>query len=337
MCYARDDMARADELQRVLEAAGIAVWRDVAVLLPGQDWQLAVRRAISEDALAFVACFSRAGLAEGGGYRYEELLLAVEQFRRRQPGQVWLIPVRFDDCQVPHYDLGAGRTLASLHWADLFGETRAGDTTRLVQVIGQVLGRAPADAGGPGLPGPGRAVGVARPVLLPQAAFQPLDAPTSTGSTPGNVSADSSESVPALPRESSVREPAVRVRVRAVQVDGGTVSGIVAPQPPASADVQVTVGDAKNATITGVDLGNPRTGSADSSERVPALPRESLVREPAVRVRVRAVQVDGGTVSGIVAPQPPASADVQVTVGDAKNATITGVDLGNPRTGPDAR
>ena len=41
--------------------------------------------------------------------------------------------------------------------------------------------------------------------------------------------------------------------------------------------------------------------------------------------------------SGIVAAQPQAGADVQVTIGDAKNATITGVEFSEPRTGTDAR
>jgi hypothetical protein len=71
------------------------------------------------------------------------------------------------------------------------------------------------------------------------------------------------ESASALPRESPAWEAALRVRVSAIQVDGGTVRGIAAPQPPASADVRVTVGDSKNATITGVDLGEPRTGNDD--------------------------------------------------------------------------
>ena len=64
--------------------------------------------------LAFVACFSRAGRVRPKSYQNEELLLAVDQFRQRAPGQPWLIPVRFDDCDVPDLDLGAGRTLGSL-------------------------------------------------------------------------------------------------------------------------------------------------------------------------------------------------------------------------------
>jgi hypothetical protein len=87
------------------------------------------------------------------------------------------------------------------------------------------------------------------------------DAPAPTGGTSGNASPHSSENVSAPPWESPVREAAMRVRVSAKQVDGGTVRGIVAPQPPTSADVQVTVGDAKNATIAGIDLSYPRTGT----------------------------------------------------------------------------
>lgn len=62
----------------------------------------------------------------------------------------------------------------------------------------------------------------------------------------------------------------------------------------------------------------------------------AAVGEASLRVRVSAGQVDGGTVRGVVAPQPPPSADVRVTVGDAKNAAITGVDLGDPRTATNA-
>lgn len=36
------------------------MWRDTRDLWPGQDWQLMIHRAISDDALVFIACFSRA-------------------------------------------------------------------------------------------------------------------------------------------------------------------------------------------------------------------------------------------------------------------------------------
>jgi hypothetical protein len=53
----------------------------------------------------------------------------------------WLIPVRFDDCDIPDLDLGGGRTLASIQRADLFGDSRDAGVARLVVTVLRVLGR----------------------------------------------------------------------------------------------------------------------------------------------------------------------------------------------------
>jgi TIR domain-containing protein len=57
--YVREDSQQADRVQQVLEAAGVPVWRDTADLWPGQDWRAEIRRAITSDALVFIACFLR--------------------------------------------------------------------------------------------------------------------------------------------------------------------------------------------------------------------------------------------------------------------------------------
>lgn len=110
--YVREDTKAVDKLQSVLEAAGVRVWRDTADLWPGQDWRTRIRQAITADAQAFIACFSRNSMSRGKTYQNEELTLAVEQVRQRQPGDSWLIPVRLDDCAIPDRDIGGGRTLA---------------------------------------------------------------------------------------------------------------------------------------------------------------------------------------------------------------------------------
>jgi hypothetical protein len=66
-------------------------------------------------------------------------LLAIEQLRRRRPDDPWLIPVRFDDCVIPDLYLGAGRTLRSIQWADLFGPNRDLATGRLLVAVQQLL------------------------------------------------------------------------------------------------------------------------------------------------------------------------------------------------------
>lgn len=108
--YVREDKDEVDRLQRALEAAGIPVWRDIRELLPGQDWQQAIRRAISEDALAFIACFSQASVAKPRSYQNDEILLAISQFRQFTPGKLWLIPVRFDRCKIPDFEVGEVKT-----------------------------------------------------------------------------------------------------------------------------------------------------------------------------------------------------------------------------------
>jgi TIR domain len=105
----------------------------------GEDWREKIRQAIGGNALAFVACFSAAGLARDRSYQQEELVLAVDELRRRRPGVPWLIPVRLDDCQIPDLPLGGGRTLRQLQRADVFGERREHETARLVSAITRIL------------------------------------------------------------------------------------------------------------------------------------------------------------------------------------------------------
>jgi TIR domain len=133
--YARVDSGRVDNLCNFLNSAGIPVWRDTASLWPGEDWRARVRGAIRSEALVFLACFSRQGISRVKGYQNEELVLAVEELRLRPPGHPWLIPIRFDDCELPDFGIGAGRTLADLQQADLFGEQAGQNADRLIQAI----------------------------------------------------------------------------------------------------------------------------------------------------------------------------------------------------------
>jgi hypothetical protein len=138
--YVREDRMLVDRLQGILEAAGIRVWRDTADLWPGQDWEIEIRRAINTNSLAFIACFSENNQRRPKSYQNKELILAVEQMRLRPPGQAWLIPVRFSDCDMPEFDLGPGRTLSSLQCVDLFGGSWELGTARLTAAVLRILG-----------------------------------------------------------------------------------------------------------------------------------------------------------------------------------------------------
>lgn len=137
--HIRDDSDKVKRLERALVAVGLEVWRDTAELWPGDSWRMKIRQAIADDALVVIACFSHKSLARSVSYQNEELALAIDQMRLRQPGARWLIPVRFDNCQVPDLEIGGGTTLRSLQWADLFGSSYARDTARLVRVVQQQI------------------------------------------------------------------------------------------------------------------------------------------------------------------------------------------------------
>lgn len=157
--YVREDSREVGALQNMLEAAGIPVWRDTASLWAGEDWRASIRDAITRDALVFIACFSGHSAARQASYQNEELLLAIDQLRRRRPGDPWLIPVRFDNCDIPDFELGAGRTLASIQRVDLFGADRAVAGERLVAAVLRLLGRPAATIAASAAPPAGGATG----------------------------------------------------------------------------------------------------------------------------------------------------------------------------------
>lgn len=98
-----------------------------------------IREAITCDALVFIACFSNRSLARRKSYQNEEFQLAIEQLKLHRPDDPWLIPVRFDNCEVPNLEIGMGRTLASIQRVDLFGPSHDSQAGRLVTAIQRLL------------------------------------------------------------------------------------------------------------------------------------------------------------------------------------------------------
>jgi hypothetical protein len=137
--YVTEDSAAASRLRTALESAGFQVWRPSADLMPGADWRAGIREAISARAVVFLACFSRASLAREVSYQREELSLAIEQSRLRSREVPWLIPVRLEDCEIPDWDIGGGRTLRSLEYVDLFGARREAELSRLAATVSKAV------------------------------------------------------------------------------------------------------------------------------------------------------------------------------------------------------
>ncbi len=162
--YVWEDSGEVDRLQRLLEAADVPVWRDTASLRPGDDRRTRIRDAITRGALVFIPCFSSRSAARRTSNQNEELRLAIDQLRMHRPDDPWLIPVRFDDCDIPDFELGAGLTLASIEPADLFGPGRDQAAGRLVSAVRRLFRPSASLVAEPARPVPALVTPVAVPV-----------------------------------------------------------------------------------------------------------------------------------------------------------------------------
>jgi hypothetical protein len=111
LSYAREDLPIVWEIYHRLKALGIQPWMDTENLRGGEVWETAIETAIEQCEL-FVACLSSHSVSKRGVIQ-QELKTALSLWRRKLPDDVYVIPVRVDDCNVP-------RSLSLFHWVDLF-------------------------------------------------------------------------------------------------------------------------------------------------------------------------------------------------------------------------
>lgn len=108
--YASEDRPAVRELyNRLKRESWLDVWLDEARLLPGQDWNLEIRKALDE-ADAVLACISARSVVKEG-YVQKELRSIQNKALEKPEGTIYLIPVLLEPCDIPY-------SLRSLHWVD---------------------------------------------------------------------------------------------------------------------------------------------------------------------------------------------------------------------------
>ena len=99
IAYVQEDLAFAGKLYSVFEQNGFRPWLDKQRLLPGQNWPRAIETAIQTSDF-FVACFSRRAISRRGSF-HSELRYALFCAAKVPLDEIFLIPLRLDDCVVP--------------------------------------------------------------------------------------------------------------------------------------------------------------------------------------------------------------------------------------------
>jgi hypothetical protein len=109
LCHAKEDKAAVRTLRSMIEKWGHDPWLDEEKLLPGQDWDLEIRRAV-ERADVVIVCLSER--SEKRGYVQKEIKRALDIADEYPEGSIFLIPVKLTDCSVPD-------RLKKWQWVDL--------------------------------------------------------------------------------------------------------------------------------------------------------------------------------------------------------------------------
>ena len=90
LSYAHEDIGMAKRIYQDLKRYGLDVWFDNESLLPGQDWENEIEKAI-ETSKYFLVLLSSKGMSDRG-YVHKEIRLALNIFDRCPEDDIYMIP-----------------------------------------------------------------------------------------------------------------------------------------------------------------------------------------------------------------------------------------------------
>lgn len=130
LSHASADKTSVRELYKQLTDEGFDVWLDTENILPGQSWEFEIEKAL-ESADVVIICLSKHSVNKDG-YVQKEIHLALDVSMRLPEGDIFVIPARLEECQVPE-------RLARYQWVDLFDENGFETLLRALEIRAQSL------------------------------------------------------------------------------------------------------------------------------------------------------------------------------------------------------
>jgi TIR domain len=110
LCHSRSDSVAVRKLFDRLSKENIDAWLDKEKVLPGQNWDFEVRKAVRESDVV-VVYLSKQFNREG--YRQKEVRLALDVAMEKPEGEIFIIPARLEECENLE-------SLKAWNWVDLF-------------------------------------------------------------------------------------------------------------------------------------------------------------------------------------------------------------------------
>lgn len=100
LCHASQDKPKVRELYRTLRRRGMQPWLDAEDLIPGQNWEVEIPKALySSDAI--IICLSPNSV-DKEGYVQKEVKFALDKALEMPEGRIFLIPAKLEECDLPY-------------------------------------------------------------------------------------------------------------------------------------------------------------------------------------------------------------------------------------------
>lgn len=113
LCHSSKDKPAVRNLYQQLRDDGFDPWLDEEALLPGQDWDQEIRKAVRTSDVV-VVCLSRTSVTKAG-YVQKEIRFALDVADTQPENTIFIIPLKFEECDVPE-------RLLRWQWVNLFQE-----------------------------------------------------------------------------------------------------------------------------------------------------------------------------------------------------------------------
>ena len=99
LSYSSVDENATSWIYDILTSHKINVWYDKKSLLPGQIWELEIKKAISKSDVVII-CFSNRSIIRPG-YYHKEIRLSLDVANNQPEGTIFIIPVLLEECPLP--------------------------------------------------------------------------------------------------------------------------------------------------------------------------------------------------------------------------------------------
>lgn len=99
LCHASDDKPAVRSLYRRLKDDGFEPWLDEEDLLPGEDWNMEISRAVRHSDMIII-CLSGAAVVKRG-YVQKEIKQALDVADEQPEGTIFIIPLKLEECEAP--------------------------------------------------------------------------------------------------------------------------------------------------------------------------------------------------------------------------------------------